>query len=531
MESVTNEISVENSHDKIEFNYENFKKILQKNTALESENTSLKEELTDIKSQLEWLKKQVFGSKTEKVLDATDCSGQLSFLSDDERECQEDYSEEITVAEHKKRKKTRTHDDWMSRLEIKEKRHEVKNKFCEKCGAQLEEMGEDNAYDELVYIPEKFFIRRHIVKTMKCPVCGKDENKDKLGDDIEKQNIVRAEYPKPMIPGSFCSPELLAHIAYEKYAKAVPLYRQAKDFSAKGAEILVATMSNWILTVFENRCKPVVEEMTKRLLSEDIIHADETPFQVLHEEGRKATTKSEMWVYCNKKNEGKNIIIFDYKPTRKGANARDFLKDFIGYLICDGYPGYNLVENVKRCGCLTHFRRYFFKAMPEDKSLYSTSAAYKVVNFVDRIYHEENKLKDCTAEERYAGRQAKIKPLLDEMFAYIESITASSAALKKAVVYANNEKKYLYTFLENPEVPPDNNRAENAIRPFTLGRKNWLFSNSEKGAKASAAFYSIITTAQANGLNAEKYLTKLFSSPAGTIILPWKEGEDEKENV
>ena len=152
MESVTNEISVENSKNKIEFNYENFKKILQKNTALE-------EELCDVKSQLEWLKKQVFGRKTEKVVDVTDCSGQLSFLSDDERECEEDYSEEITVAEHKKRKKTRTHDDWMSKLEIKEKRHEVENKFCEKCGAQLEEMGEDNAYDELVYIPEKFFIR------------------------------------------------------------------------------------------------------------------------------------------------------------------------------------------------------------------------------------------------------------------------------------------------------------------------------------------------------------------------------------
>ena len=172
-------------------------------------------------------------------------------------------------------------------------------------------------------------------------------------------------------------------------------------------------------------------------------------------------------------------------------------------------------------------RRRFVNLIPEDKKLHKTSAALKVVNYCDRIYHEEHLLEDCTAEERYEKRLEKVKPVLDEMFSYLESITVSSSCdLGKAVNYALNEKKYLYTFLENGDIPVDNNRAENAIRPFTVGRKNWLFSNTSSGAEASAILYSLISTAQANGINAEKYLTELFSQPAGTIILPWKEQEN-----
>ena len=242
-----------------------------------------------------------------------------------------------------------------------------------------------------------------------------------------------------------------------------------------------------------------------------------------HEE----TSTSQMWVYCNGKINSRSIVVFEYKDNRRGENPAEFLKNFFGYLICDGYAGYNAVSWVKRCGCLTHVRRRFVNLIPEDKKLHKTSAALKVVNYCDRIYHEEHLLEDCTAEERYEKRLEKVKPVLDEMFSYLESITVSSSCdLGKAVHYALNEKKYLYTFLENGDIPVDNNRAENAIRPFTVGRKNWLFSNTSSGAEASAILYSLISTAQANGINAEKYLTELFSQPAGTIILPWKEQEN-----
>ncbi len=327
-----------------------------------------------------------------------------------------------------------------------------------------------------------------------------------------------------MIPHSFCSPELSAHIIYEKFAKAVPLYRQEKDFAAKRIPLLRATMSEWVCTIAERWCLPILEEMHKRLLLLGIIHCDETVLQVLHETDRKATTDSRMWVYCNGKMNDRSIIIFEYQQTRGGVHPAKFLKGFKGFLICDGYDAYNAVTGTKRCGCWTHTRRRFVEALPKDKSAYSTSVAAKAVDFCNRIYHEEELLADLTAEERYEQRLVKVKLLLDAFFSWLEEQNVSGKGkLAKAVHYALNEKKYLCTFLEDGNIPIDNNRAENAIRPFAVGRKNWLFNNTERGAKCSAILYSIISTAQANGLDAEKYLTELFSQPPGTILLPWKD--------
>jgi len=186
----------------------------------------------------------------------------------------------------------------------------------------MKEIGKEKDYDELVFTPAKYHIRRHIVYTYKCTECGVNpENDADHTDDIEHCNIRRAYYPKPMIPGSFCSPELLAHIVYEKYAKAVPLHRQEKDLASKHIPLLKATMSNWVGNAAEKWCMPIVEEMHRMLLAGDVIHADETRIQVLHEEGRKATAESKMWVYCNGKLNDRSIIIFDYKPARKGENG------------------------------------------------------------------------------------------------------------------------------------------------------------------------------------------------------------------
>ena len=383
----------------------------------------------------------------------------------------------------------------------------------------MEEIGEEKVYDELVYIPGKFYIRRHIAKKYKCKECGMNPEKS-----TEPCHIRFADYPRPMISHSFCSSEILAHIIYEKTAKAVPLHRQEKDFKSKGIPLLKATMCNWIDKAVKGWCLPILEVMKEKLISGKVIHADETRIQVLHEEGRKATTESRMWVYCNGKINDKSIIIFDYHPTRKSENAVRFLGEFEGFLVCDGYAAYNALQNTRRCGCLTHVRRYWVNALPKEKSAYETSAAAKGVDFCNRIYHEEKLLTELTAEERYKQRLVKIKPLLDAFFAWVETLQVSGKnKLVDAVRYTLNEKKYLYTFLEDGNVPIDNNRAENAIRPFALGRKNWLFSNTANGAENSAVLYSLISTAQANGLDAEKYLTDLFSKSAGTILLPWED--------
>ena len=286
----------------------------------------------------------------------------------------------------------------MSELPVEEVLHKEDDPKCDKCGSDMTEIGEDK-YDELIYTPAKFHIRRHIVKVYKCIKCGTAPEVS-----TEPCNIRRAEHPGLMIPGSYCSPELLAHIIYEKFCKAVPLHRQEKDFKSKGVPLLKATMSNWACYAAEKWCALIVQNMKERLLSEKIIHADETVFQVLHEEGRKATTDSRMWVYCKEKINDRSNIIFDYHPTRKSENAVRFLGEFDGFLVCDGYAAYNALKKAKRCGCLTHVRRYWVNALPREKSAYETSAAAKGVDFCNRIYHEEKMLTELTAEERYTSR-------------------------------------------------------------------------------------------------------------------------------
>lgn len=497
---------------------QNYTSLAEENAALRDENSMLKEELALIQQQMDWLKKQVFGRKSEQTSVIMEDGTQLSMFAESAEKVVSSSDETITVPEHK-RKKKRTHDDWMESLTVKIEPHEEEHPVCDKCGSEMEYIGSEKAYDELVFIPAQYFIRRHMVAKYRCKKCGNDPE-----NSTEPCNIRRAECPSPMIPKSFCSPELLAHIAYEKMAKGIPLYRQEKDLSSKGIQLLRATMSNWMDVAAKEWCMPIVRAMTEELKGGSIAHSDDTTIQVLHEEGRSPTSVSRMWVYTNSKKDDHSIVIFDYQPTRAGRHPSEFLKGFSGYLICDGYDAYNAVAGIKRCGCLAHTRRKFVDAFPKDKEAYNTSVAVKAVDYCNRIYREERILADMSAEERYEQRLVKVKPLLDAFFAWLETLPVSGKSkLAEAIRYALNEKKYLYTFLENGDVPIDNNRAENAIRPFAVGRKNWLFSNTSNGAKGSAALYSIISTAQANGLDAEKYLTELFKQPAGTILLPWNQ--------
>lgn len=402
---------------------QNAEQILQENIALRKEILLLKEEYSNLQQQLEWLKKQVFGRKTEQPEVILENGTQMTlFENDPENKAPE---KTVEVKSHP-RKKKRTHDEWMSTLFIEEKEHKEEHPVCDKCGSEMVEIGVDKVYDELVYTPAKYHIRRHIVYAYKCTNCGEDpENDDPDSGDIEKCNIRRAYYPKPMIPGSYCSPELLAHIIYQKYGMAVPLHRQAKDLGSKGIPLLKATMSNWVGVAAEQWIMPIVQVMKERLLSGTVIHADETWIQVLHEEGRKATAESWLWAYCNSKMNDVGIVVFEYSPTRKGDNPKLFLNGFSGYLVCDGYDAYNSVECAKRCGCMTHVRRGFVNAMPADKNMRATSVAAKGVEFCDLIYHEEKKLKELRPEERYERHLVDVKPLLDEFFVWLETLQVS----------------------------------------------------------------------------------------------------------
>mgnify|MGYP003301099500 CR=1 FL=1 len=508
--------------------------VLEQYHAAMTEISVLREENTELKEQLAKLKKYVYGQKSEKTEVVLEGAEQIPMF--DEAEQESDINpktlQTTEVKAHKRVKRTR--DELNPDLPVEEVFHEVEDKTCDKCGSEMTVIGKEKIRDELVYVPARLFLRRHVAEVVKCPVCGMDETKDEaVWCDIEKCNIRTAEVPSPMIPHSFVSPELLAHIVYEKYCNAMPLYRLEKDFAAKGANISRTTMANWIITASQLWVKPVWEQMHKELVTSSVIHADETVVQVLNEPGKKAKTDSRMWVYCNGKMNDHSNILFEYQPTRNGDHASKFLGDYHGYVVCDGYDGYNKLKNAVRCGCWAHVRRKFVDALPADKELLSTSAAAKGVEYCNRLFLLERKYngedekgnriaEPLTAEQRYPERQKHSKAVLDEFFAWAEGLTVSGGTkLAKAVSYAKSEKKYLYRFLESGEIPIDNNRAENAVRPFCVGRKNWLFSASVKGAEASAMMYSVAATACANGMNVEQYLTELFRGEAGTVVLPW----------
>lgn len=492
----------------------------------------LEEELASTKQELANYKKIVYGQKSEKSEIILEGGEQMSIFNEAEENANADVRErekDIVVPEHK-RKSKRTHEETFENLPVEEVLHEVEDKECPECGEQMETVGKEFVRDELVYVPARLFVRKHYAEVAKCPSCGEDESQDANYSDVPAPVFKKATVPAPMIPHSFCSPELLAHILYEKYVMAVPLERQAKDLKAMGMRLSTATLSNWVIHAAEHFMKPIYAEMKENLLKSSVIHADETVVQVLNEPNKKVKTDSRMWVYCAGKYEKHGNILFEYSPTRNGENARRFLGAYSGYVVCDGYDGYNKLTDATRCGCWAHARRRFVEALPTDKALLANSVAAKGVELCNEIFLLEREFegKDergaqiktpLTADERYTERQERLKPILDGLFVWLSELPISGGTkLARAVQYCLNEKPYLYRCLENGNIPVDNNRAENAIRPFVVGRKNWLFANSPKGAEASAVIYSLAATATANGLNVEEYFTKLCKAER---ILPW----------
>ena len=279
-----------------------------------------------------------------------------------------------------------------------------------------------------------------------------------------------------------------------------------------------ATMANWIIRCSQDYLSPVTGYLQKQLLKRDIIHCDETPIQVLKEEGKKPQTKSYMWLYRTGNDEKHPIILYDYQPSRNGDHAVMYLKDFKGYVHSDGYFGYNKLTGITRIGCWAHLRRKFVEAIPAKKSSDAPfTSAETGRQYCDKLFAIEDRLKDLSAEERYRKRLELEKPVLDAFWCWLDSLNPlKGSALGKAVTYAKNQKPYMENYLLDGRCSLSNNAAENAIRPFTVGRKNWLFADTPKGATASAVVYSLVETAKANGLNVNKYLEYVLQFMSAT---------------
>ena len=342
-----------------------------------------------------------------------------------------------------------------------------------------------------------------------------------------------------MLHGSLVSSSLGAAIINGKYVNAVPLYRLEQEFQRFGLNITPQNMANWCIRLGEEYLSVLYDHLHKEIYSYHVIQADETPVLVNHD-GRKAGSKSYMWVYrSGHMYKDRQIVLYEYQMTRNASHPREFLKGYDGICVTDGYQVYHTLEkemeDLTIAGCWVHCRRRFHDALnviPEP--LRKKSEAFLLMKQIQAIYREENKLKDLSSEERLEQRQAVVRPLVDAFFVYLKRLNVSSKdKFGEAVGYALNQEPYLRVFLTDGDVPIDNNASERAIRGFCIGKKNWQMIDTINGAKTSAMIYSIVETAKANNLKPFDYvqylleeIPKLMDDHDHSFIqelLPWSE--------
>ena len=424
---------------------------------------------------------------------------------------EEDNSEQATTIVKKKpvRKKLPTN---LPRETIV---HDIEDKTCACCGNALHHMGDERS-EKLEFIPAQVKVIEHVRLKYSCRQC------EKAGTSTQ---VKIAPLPSSPIPKGVATATLLSQIITSKYQYALPLYRQESLFKQYGIELSRKTMADWMMKSSE-LFKPLYARLQEILLQQGVIQADETTLNVINED----KIKSYMWLYCtgtDSPNNGDipNIVLYDYQAGRAGQCAINYLDGFSGYLQVDGYAGYEKTS-ATLVGCWAHARRKFIEAQtvqPKGK----TGKADMALSMIQKLYRIEIGLKDKSAQEKHQARQEKAKPVLEKFYQWLaQANVVKKSALGKAISYCQNQWHKLVRYIDDGNLTIDNNRAERAIKPFVIGRKNWLFSNTANGAKASAMLYSIIETAKANGLTPFDYIAHCLEKLSNEHVdveklLPW----------
>ncbi|MDD3077435.1 MAG: IS66 family transposase [Eubacteriales bacterium] len=468
--------------------------------------------ITELEQQNQWLLEQFrllrrkqYGTSSEQVI-----ADQVSIFNEAEASADLAAAEPSLTevkAHYRKGKSRLTTDKLPEDLPVEIIEHELPEdeRACPECGGNLHVMGKETR-EEIRLIPAKAVIVRHVRNVYACRNC------ENTSDHVP---IIKADMPEPVIKGGFASPDAIAHIATQKFMMASPLYRQEQEWKQNGILLSRQTMSNWLLKASEDWLVPIYEAMKHRLLEHSVLHGDETVCQVLKEPGKTAQSRSYMWLYRTSGEAKHQILVYEYQPDRKHIHPEEFLVGFSGYFHADGYDGYHkLPDRVIVVGCFAHMRRKLFDAMkslPKDKQAGSNAA--KGVEYCDRLFHLEKQFALLTPAQRLAERERLSRPLVNEFFDWIERLNAlPNTLLGKAEHYAKSQRKYLERYLLDGRLEISNNRAERGVKPFVIGRKNWLFSNMPNGAKASAIYYSLVVTAMENGLNPFEYLSWILTN-------------------
>ena len=416
----------------------------------------------------------------------------------------ETESTTVTVPAHERKKAGRKAiDPQHPRIEVL---HDIsdEDKQCG-CGDELVRIGEETR-EILQVVPEQMWVERHVYPKYGCHTCEGSGDEDRPAVRIARREAT-------ILPRSIASTALVAFILVNKFVDHLPFYRQEKRFARIGIDISRQDMSNWTITV-ARAIKPLIERFVLRIRGGPFMQMDETPLQVLNEPGRANTTKSYMWIARGGPPEAP-IVVYHYSPTRGSDYPRSLLADFEGHLQADAYRVYRmLAEEIGfiLVGCWAHARRKFHEAAQASKK---AGAAQEGMKHIRRLYEIERQLRgeDLSPEEFVDKRREKVLPVLDEFSSWLkkkEKTVVPSSLLGKAVAYTINEWDALSRYLDRAEISPDNNAAENSVRPFVVGRRNWLFSGAPRGAEASCAIYSLIETAKHNGLDPFAYLNYVF---------------------
>jgi transposase len=382
-------------------------------------------------------------------------------------------------------------------------------RVCPDCGDDMAAIGREEARKEYVLIPAKVELRKYITCTYACKRCEKENI---------RVPIKKSASPPAVINGSNASPEAIAYMAYQKYTMGVPLYRQEQDWARQGVLLSRQTMANCLIRCANDWLLPIWLELKRRMLEGDVLHADETTIQVLKEPGKTPQSKSCMWQYRTGETALEPIVLFEYKPDKKAANPAAFLSGWSGYLHTDGNESYHkLHDGVISVGCWAHARRRFDEAVkvisPDDRE---GSDAMKGKKYCDKLFEIERELVSLTEGERYKERINRLKPVMDEFFAWLPTVSARpKSRLGIAIGYALSQQKYLRNVLLDGRLSLSNNLSERTIKSFVICRKNFLFANTPNGATASAVIFSLIETAKAEGLNPYDYLAYVFRMAPG----------------
>ena len=501
-------------------------KLLKEIDELKDENSELKAENIELRNELQWFKdlikrgnRKLFCSSSEK----SEYDLQISLFKEENVTPQIALEPKLSVVKAHSRRTRLVTDKLPPELPVEIIEYELSSEeqICPECLGPLHRIGKETVREELKIIPAQAILKKHVRHTYGCRCC---EQK------AETPTIIKAHVPNPVIKGGFASPESVAHIMVQKFVMGSPLYRQGKEFERNGIFLSRQTMSNWLIKSSEDWLEPIYNRLHEMFLEHGVICADETELQVLREPGKTAQSKSYLWVYRTGGDATYPIVLSDYQPSRHGVHAANFLEGFSGYCHVDGYSGYNkLPDDIIIVGCWSHARRLYDQALKvipvKDRG---NTNAYIGKRYCDKLFDIERTLSALPVKERYLRRLKIAKPVLDEYHSWLLSFRDLGKTLfGKAVRYSLEQWDKLTNYLLDGRLDISNNITERTIKPFVISRKNFLFANTPRGAKASAIIFSMIQTAIENGLNPYVYLSYIFEKAPNMNLAEKPEGVEQ----